>query len=262
MATILQPRAETSRALLSVKPIPASERLIFPLDVETVDEAKRYVNLFGDTVCFYKLGLQIWLASGGGGGPELVDWLVQRNKKVMLDLKMFDVPETVKAAVKQLRHRGVAFATVHGNDGMLRAAVEGREGVKILAVTVLTSLDEGDIKDLGFACSVEDLVRSRAKRALAIGCDGVVSSGIEAPVLRRELGSQLIIVTPGVRPVENREDRHNQKRTIDVEQAFLNGADYIVAGTPIRKANDPRAKAEEFQGRIARIFNTAMPPPE
>ncbi len=249
-------------ALLSAKPVPASERLIFPLDVETVDEAKRYVDLFGDAVCFYKLGLQIWLASDGGGCSAFVDWLVQRTKKVMVDLKMFDVPATVKAAVKQLRRRGVTFATVHGNDGMLKAAVESKDDVKLLAVTVLTSLDQGDIKDLGFPCNVSDLVRSRAKRALAIGCDGVISSGIEAPMLRQQFGSQFLVVTPGIRPVENNLDPHNQKRTVDIEQAFLNGADYIVVGTPIRKASDPKAKAEECQGRIARLFNRTMPVPE
>jgi len=125
--------------------------------------------------------------------------------------------------------------------------------VKILAVTVLTSLDRGDLNDLGFACDVEQLVLSRARRALQIGCDGVISSGLEAPKLRGHLGGNFLVVCPGIRPVENK-PVDDQKRTVDVDQAFRNGADYIVVGRPIKNAPDPRAKAEEIQTTIAAIF--------
>ncbi len=239
-----------NRDLLSIKPLRVRERLIFALDVSTPAEARQWVERLGDSVLFYKLGLQLFMA---GGYYELVDWLVHRQKQVFVDLKFFDVPETVKLAVKQLKNRGVSFTTVHGNDGILKAAVESKNEVKILAVTVLTSLDQADIVSLGFACNVEELVLSRARRALAIGCDGVISSGLEAPKLRRELGDRFLMVTPGIRPVENRET-DDQKRTADVESAFLNGADYIVVGRPIRQAQDPQAKAEEIQTKIAGLF--------
>lgn len=243
-----------NHSLLSQKNIPVRERLIFALDVATISEAKDFVERLGESVQFYKLGLQIFMA---GGYYELIEWLKKKNKQVFVDLKFFDVPETVKSAVMQLKPRGVTFATVHGNDDILRAAVEIKNGVKILAVTVLTSLDQHDLNDLGFQCDVESLVLSRAKRALQIGCDGVISSGLEAPRLRQHLGQQFLIVSPGIRPVENKlVEADDQKRVVDVEQAFRNGADYIVVGRPIRKAADPRAKAEEIQSTIARIFAT------
>ena len=217
---------------LSQKKIPRRERLILALDVPTVAEAKALVERLGDTVQFYKVGLQLFMA---GGYYELIEWLKGKNKQVFVDLKFFDVPETVKLAVAQLKSRRVTFATVHGNDEILKAAVEANSGVQILAVTVLTSLDRGDLADLGFECDVESLVLSRAKRALQIGCAGVISSGI--------------------RPVENKLlETDDQKRVADVEQAFRNGADYIVVGRPIRRAADPRAKAEEIQRTIAKLF--------
>jgi orotidine-5'-phosphate decarboxylase len=186
-----------------------------------------------------------------GGYFELVDALTAQGKKVFVDLKFFDVPQTVASAVKRLNGRGVSLTTVHGNEAILRAACEAREDVKVLAVTVLTSLDEGDLRDLGFQCSPAELVLSRARRALEMGCDGVVSSGLEAADLRRELGPRLLVVTPGIRPVANVDD---QKRVVNVEQAFLNGADYIVVGRPIKNAPDPRQAAENIQSTIARVF--------
>lgn len=234
---------------LSSKPIPPVERLIFALDVASSEVAKRYVELLGDTVKFYKLGLELFMA---GGYFELVDWLNAQGKRVFVDLKFFDVPETVGSAVRQLSKRGAFFATVHGNDGILQAAIEAKGELKILAVTVLTSLDQNDLDDLGFRCDLETLVLSRARRALEIGCDGVVSSGMEAARLRDSLGEQLLIITPGIRPIANVDD---QKRTVDVEQAFLNGADYIVVGRPIRKAKEPLAAAQDIQRRIAALFS-------
>jgi orotidine-5'-phosphate decarboxylase len=235
---------------LFAKAIPVNERLIVALDVSTVDACKALVSKLGESVVFYKLGLQIFMA---GGYYELIEWLVERGKKVFVDLKFFDVPETVKLAVQQLNHRQVTFATVHGNENILRAAVEVKSDLKILAVTVLTSLDRHDLEDLGFQCSVEDLVLSRARRGLAAGCDGVISSGLEAVRLRSDLGEKFLIVSPGIRPVDNVQT-DDQKRIVDVEQAFLNGADYIVVGRPIRKASDPKVQAENFQRRISAVF--------
>jgi len=231
-----------------MKHIPRDERLIAALDVASAEEAKALVERLGDSVRFYKVGLELFMA---GGVFELVAWLTKRGNKVFADLKFFDIPETVAAAVRGLRSRGVTFATVHGNQAMLEAAGGAKGDVKILAVTVLTSLDQGDLDDLGFRCDVEKLVLSRARRALAAGCDGVIASGIEAPALKRELGERLLVVTPGIRPVQNRDD---QKRTVDVAQAFANGADYIVVGRPIRQAPDPRAAAQAIQATIARAF--------
>jgi orotidine-5'-phosphate decarboxylase len=243
----------SSSSLLSTKNIAPKDRLIFALDYGSVDEAKKMVSMLGDTVTFYKLGLELFMA---GGYLELIDWLVQRNKKVFVDLKFFDVPQTVGSAVKSLHDKGATFATVHGNDGILEAAVAAKgDQLKILAVTVLTSLDEKDLEDLGFKCNVEELVLSRAKRASQLGCDGVIASGHEASRIRQEVenSSNFLIVTPGIRPVINRiED--DQKRTVDVEEAFTNGADYIVVGRPIRNAEDPCRAAYDIQEKIAGLF--------
>lgn len=230
--------------------IPRHDRLIVALDVSNAAEARQLVESLGDSVSFYKIGLELFMA---GGYFELIDWLTARGKKVFVDLKFFDVPETVRAAVRGLHNRGVTFATVHGNQAILEAAGRDKGDVRILGVTVLTSLDRGDLDDLGFQCDVEKLVLSRARRALEAGCDGVVSSGLEAAVLKREIGGRLLVVTPGIRPVENR-TADDQKRTVDVAQAFANGADYIVMGRPIRNAADPRAAALAVQKTIESAF--------
>ena len=245
------PTTQIPRHFLSTKPIPSRERLIFAIDVPTVDEAKRIVELLGDAVMFYKVGLQLFMA---GGYYELIEWLRQRGKQVFVDLKFFDVPETVKLAVQQLKNRGATFATVHGNDSMLKAAAEAGSGVKILAVTVLTSLDNGDLAALGFSCDTETLVLSRARRAIELGCAGVISSGLEAEKLRESLGPNFLVITPGIRPVENSSIPDDQKRIVTPTAAFQKGADYIVVGRPISKASDPRAKAEEIQDEIAALF--------
>ena len=236
------------RHFLSGKAINPRERLIAALDFPAVEDAKKHVELLGDAVWFYKLGLELFMA---GGYFELIDWLAERDKKVFVDLKFFDVPETVRAAVRQLCNRGATFATVHGNDAMLRAAAEEKNDLRLLGVTVLTSLDQGDLRDLGFAVDVKALVLSRARRALQAGCDGVISSGLEAASLRRELAERLLIVTPGIRPVANVDD---QKRVVNVEQAFMNGADYIVVGRPIRDAARPAKAAQNIQETIAGLF--------
>jgi orotidine-5'-phosphate decarboxylase len=236
---------------LSTKPITAADRLIVALDVPVAAAAKTLVNQLGDAVGFYKIGLELFMA---GGYFELLDWLVKNDKKVFVDLKFFDVPETVRSAVRALAGSGATFATVHGNQAIMEAAARDKGDLKILAVTVLTSLDRGDLDDLGFACDVDKLVLSRARRALETGVDGIVSSGLEAPMIRSELGQKLLVVTPGIRPVENK-PADDQKRTVDVAQAFRNGADYIVVGRPIRQAADPKAAAEAVQRTIAGIFS-------
>jgi orotidine-5'-phosphate decarboxylase len=236
--------------LLSDKPIPVHDRLIVALDVADAAAARALVIQLGDAVSFYKIGLELFMA---GGYFELLEWLTAQGKKVFVDLKFFDVPETVRSAVRALAGSGATFATVHGNQAIMEAAVRDKGSLKILAVTVLTSLDRGDLDDLGFACDVDKLVLSRARRALETGVDGIVSSGLEAPMIRREIGQRLLVVTPGIRPVENK-PADDQKRTVDVAQAFNNGADYIVVGRPIRQAPDPRGAAEAVQATIAGVF--------
>jgi orotidine-5'-phosphate decarboxylase len=230
--------------------VPRNQRLIVALDVPSSAEARALVEKLGDAARFYKIGLELFMA---GGYFELLDWLARRGDKVFVDLKFFDVPETVRRAVASLRGKGATFATVHGNQAMMEAAAREKGEVKILAVTVLTSLDRGDLDDLGFSCDLERLVLSRARRAIEAGCDGVISSGLEAARLKSEFRDRLLVVTPGIRPVENRPS-DDQKRTVDVAQAFASGADYVVVGRPIRQAPDPRAAAEAIQSTIAAIF--------
>lgn len=237
-------------SFLSTKPIPSRERLIMALDVPSIPEAQRLVEELGNSVFFYKVGLELFMSGDYFG---FIEWLKGQGKKVFVDLKFFDVPETVARAVKALSNKGVEFATVHGNDAIMQAAAREKGSLKILAVTVLTSLDRGDLDDLGFACDVQQLVLSRAKRALALGCDGVISSGLEAPLLRQEVDQKLLIISPGIRPVENR-PVDDQKRIVTVDQAFRNGADYIVVGRPIRDAEHRRLAAETVQQQIAAVF--------
>jgi len=239
--------------MLSEKPIPPAERLIVALDLPEAAAAAALVERLGETVVHYKLGLELFMA---GGYLELLDQLTARGKQVMIDLKFFDVPRTVAAAVSRLNRFPGALVTVHGNDAIMEAAVAAGTEVRILAVTVLTSLDQGDLTALGFQCNVEQLVLSRAARAFELGCAGVVSSGLEAATLRQHLGDKMLIVTPGIRPVLNREQPRSddQKRTVDIDQAFANGADYIVIGRPIVGAPDPVAAARDAQARIAGLF--------
>ena len=225
------------------------DRLIFAMDVPEADQARKLAEQLGDAVTFYKLGLELMMA---GGYFQLIDWLTDHEKKVFVDLKFFDVPATVGRAVARLARRGATFATVHGNQGIMEAAADAKGDLKILAVTALTSLDRGDLDDLGFQCDVGQLVLSRARRALEAGCDGVVASGLELRAMRREVDRRLLVVTPGIRPVDNRPE-DDQKRVVTVEQAFADGADYIVVGRPIRDAADPRAAAEAIQQTIASV---------
>jgi orotidine-5'-phosphate decarboxylase len=234
----------------SSKAITPADRLIMALDVADAATARELVERLENSVTFYKIGLELFMTSGYF---DLLDWLVARDKKVFVDLKFFDVPETVRSAIRALSGSGATLATIHGNQSIMDAAVKDKGDLKVLAVTALTSLDQGDLNDLGFQCNVNELVLSRARRALETGIDGIVSSGLEAPMIRRELGDRLLVVTPGIRPVENR-PADDQKRTVDVAQAFHNGADYIVVGRPIRQAADPLAAARAIQQTIAEVF--------
>lgn len=230
--------------------IPSRERLIFALDVPNLEEAQTLISSLGDSVQFYKLGLEMFLS---GHYFELMAELKGKGKKVFADLKLFDIPATVAAAVRQLARHEVDFCTVHGNDGMLKAAAEAKGNMQILAVTALTSLDQGDLDDLGFQCDARTLVLSRAKRALSLGCDGVVSSGLEVSALREQADPHLITVCPGIRPIHNDDD---QQRVMTPFQAIQDGADYLVVGRPIRDAVDPAAAAEAIQEDILRAINT------
>ena len=235
-------------SLRSSNPVPQRERLIFALDVSTREQALEWIERLGDSVVFYKIGMELLTS---GDYFEVLAELKRRGKKVFVDLKFFDVPATVASAVKGLVRHAPDFVTIHGNDAMMRAAAEVKGPIRLLAVTALTSLDQHDLDDLGFQCDAKALVLSRARAALAAGCDGVVSSGLEAAALRGGVDQTLLVVCPGIRPVGNVDD---QKRTVDVAEAFANGADYIVVGRPIRQAADPRAAAEAIQQQIAAAF--------
>lgn len=228
--------------------IPRAERLIVALDVPTAKEAKALVEKLGDAVRFYKIGLELFSADGYF---ELLAWLTARGNKVFADLKLYDIPETVRRAVANLRGSGATFVTVHGHRSVMEAAAREKGAMKILAVTVLTSFDQRDLEEMGSRKSLEELVLARARGAAESGCDGVIASGLEARPLKTEFKDRLLIVTPGIRPAESRDD---QKRTVDVAQAFANGADYIVVGRPVREAQDPRAAAQAIQKTIAATF--------
>lgn len=231
------------------KQIALQERIIVALDVDSPELAKEMVRRCESHTRYFKVGLQLFMASYF----EVVDWIIDRGHKVMLDLKFFDIPETVKLAVQQVNSRGVSLATIHGNDAIIRAAMEARGDLQLLAVTVLTSFGEEDLRAMGMTQSIEDLVLFRARRALELGCDGVVSSGLEAERLRNDLGDKLLIVTPGIRPGANvRDDSDDQKRIITAGRAIAGGADHVVVGRPITKADDPVAVIEEMQNDIQR----------
>jgi len=231
-------------------PIPREERLIVALDVPSAAEARALVEQLGDAARFYKIGLELFSAEGYF---ELARWLVARGNKVFADLKLYDIPETVRRAVANLRSCGASFLTVHGHRSVMEAAAKGKGAMKILAVTVLTSFDERDLEEMGATKSIEELVLARARGAAQAGCDGVIASGREAAKLKADFGARLLVVTPGIRPVDqNASD--DQKRTVDVAQAFANGADYIVVGRPIRQAGDPRAAAQAIQRTIQGVF--------
>ena len=235
---------------MKMKNIPLNEKIIFALDFADIETAKHWVSELDGHIKFFKVGLQLFLS----GGWEIIDYIQKRGNKVMLDLKFFDIPETVHLAVQQLKHRGVHYATVHGNDAILEGALKDKGDIKILAVTVLTSFDESDMRQMGMTRSVEDLVLARAKRALELGCDGLVSSPLEAKVLRENFGDKFFIVTPGIRPSTNHKlENDDQKRIATTEVAFRDGVDHIVIGRPIREAANPIEIVESIQVEISKV---------
>ena len=233
-----------------MKNIKLEDRLIFALDVPEVSDAKEIVTELDDSVNFYKIGMEMLMT---GQYFELLDWLIKKDKKVFVDLKFFDVPETVGRTIARLSDYGATFATIHGNQAFMEKPAENKNNLKILAVTALTSLDRGDLDDLGFECDVKELVISRAKRAFEAGCDGIVSSGLEVPFIREFVDDRLIAVTPGIRPVANDDD---QKRVVDVAKAFQSGSDYIVVGRPIKNAENRYEAASNIQKIIKKTFES------
>lgn len=231
--------------------IPLAERLIFALDVPDVVAAKSLVATLADSVSFYKIGLELAMS---GQYFELLNWLVEHDKKVFADLKLYDIPATVAAAVRQLSKSGATFLTVHGDTAIMHAAAnEKGPNLRILAVTVLTSLGQSDLTQMGISCDVATLVQRRAKQAVAAGCDGVIASGLEAQELRAELGPGPLIVTPGIRPA-GAASGDDQRRIVTPARAFESGADHIVVGRPIRDAADPYRAAAAIQAEIAAVL--------
>ncbi|MBO0733458.1 MAG: orotidine-5'-phosphate decarboxylase [Methylocapsa sp.] len=225
----------------------AREKLIVALDFSTISEAERMVERLGDEVNFYKVGLGLQLA----GGDTFAKSLLKKQKHVFLDYKYFDIEETIRNAVARAAELGVTFLTVHGAGGILSAAVEGRGNshLKILCVTVLTSLDAEDIKEMGFDCNVEELVIHRAIKAMNAGCDGVIASALEAAEIKKKTGNKLMIVSPGIRPEGS--PPGDQKRTATPCEAIRAGADYVVIGRPITQAADPKGRASEIIKEMA-----------
>jgi len=231
-----------------ISPIPTRQRLIVALDVPDAARARALVQELGDAAEFYKIGLELAMS---GEYLELLAWLLDEGKQVFADLKFYDVPATVSSAVRQLRRWGASFLTIHGDRAIMEAAAaEKGADLRLLAVTVLTSLDQNDLQQMGITLDVKSLVLQRAQQARNAGCDGVIASGLEAAALREVLGPDMLIISPGIRPAEN-SSADDQKRIVTPAQAFKNGADYIVVGRPIRNANSPRACAESMQAEIA-----------
>lgn len=228
------------------------ERLIFALDVPHAGAARRWIDQLGDSIAFYKLGMEL-LASGDYF--RVLGELAERGKRVFVDLKFHDVPATVGHALAGIARYPVSFCTIHAQQSaMIAAAAASKGAVQLLGVTVLTSMDAEDLAELGIARTPREQVLDRARAAIRHGCDGVVASGQEAADLRAALGPAAWIVCPGIRPGGPMGD--DQKRTVGVAEAFAAGASHIVVGRPIRQADDPTAMAERIQAEIERALAT------
>lgn len=233
------------------KPKP-SDRLIVALDFSDPAQAQALVDKLGETIGFYKIGMELaYSGDSSNNGFTLADRLIAQGKKVFLDLKLHDIPNTVTKAVATLAKRGYEFLTVHAYPPTMVAAKEGASGtnLKLLAVTVLTSLDDADLVAAGYSFSVRDLVARRAAQAWSAGMDGLVSSAAEVPALRLLIGNEMRLVTPGIRP--QGVELGDQKRVATPQIAIEAGADYLVVGRPITEADDPRAAAQAIQDEIA-----------
>ncbi|AXI82498.1 orotidine-5'-phosphate decarboxylase [Xylella taiwanensis] len=223
------------------------ERLIFALDVPSRAQALEWIDRLGDTISFYKIGMEL-LASGEYF--QVLDDLASRGKRVFVDLKFFDIPATVAGAIRSLSQWPISYCTIHGwHVAMMQAAAEANTGqMHLLAVTVLTSMARPDLAQMGIDREPVEVVIERALAAQMAGLDGVIASGQEAGPIRRAVGSGFSIVCPGIRP--NHVANNDQQRTMGIRAAFANGADAIVVGRPIRLANDPPVAAEEIQAEI------------
>jgi orotidine-5'-phosphate decarboxylase len=228
------------------KEIPARDRVIVALDISDVEAAEKAVWALGDSINFYKIGYELVMA----GGLALAEDLVQGGKKVFLDMKLHDIGNTVMHATQRAAKLGATFLTVHAFPQTMRAAVEGRgdSDLDILAVTVLTSWDDDDLKDAGYSATVPELVARRAAQAEAIGVDGLVCSPAEAKDLRQRLGAKMMLVTPGIRPTGS--EKGDQKRIMTPSDAIKAGVDYMVIGRPILAAENPKAAAEKIVEEI------------
>ena len=215
--------------------------LIIALDVDSAEQARGLVSRLSDSCSFYKVGLELYAAAG----MSFVEELLGSGKQVFLDLKFFDIGETVRRAVAQVARRGVRFLTVHAeSSAVMRAAVEGKQGsgLQLLGVTLLTSFDQNDVSEMGYSCSPEELVSTRARKAVAAGIDGLVCSPVEVAAVRAIVGPGTTLVTPGVR--SSGADAGDQKRVATPGQAIRNGADYLVIGRQVTRAEDPRRAME------------------
>jgi orotidine-5'-phosphate decarboxylase len=228
----------------------ARDRLIVALDLASLNEAERTVVRLGDAVSFYKIGYELVMA---GGLPFAAD-LVRSGKRVFLDLKLHDIGNTVARATERAAELGVTFLTVHAYPQTMRAAVEGRgkSALKILAVTVLTSWDATDAKEAGFSLSVDELATRRAEQAKGAKVDGLIASPVEAAALRKQVGSSMLIVTPGIRPAGSGEG--DQKRVMTPTAAIKAGVDHMVVGRPIVGAGDPPAAARAIVDEIQKAL--------
>ena len=234
-------------------PFRANERLIVALDLPGAEEARAMVDKLDGVVQFFKIGLALQLAPGV---DELIRSLIRAGKKVFLDYKYYDIPETLKKAVSRAAGLGVSFLTIHGPGSLIRGAVEGRgsSSLKLFTVTVLTSLDADDMAEMGYdKHSVEDLALFRARKALEAGCDGVIASGWEAAKIKELSAGSLLVITPGIRPAGYGED--DQKRRTTPQQAVLAGADYLVIGRPVTDAADPPAAAAAIAEEMQQAFD-------